>query len=562
MSYQAIMNQLAKCLCLLLLLCILGCHSDSRSSIATSDQINISEDRYWFTGVSGHQWANNATLARVEVRIRGYQRGAVTVRISDGVGTEVFNKRYGFGGFDWVIGSNEFIDISFTDPAEPGVWAIRLEFLDFYGHLYLTLTDVSVTEETVVQAPTSTLSILDASFGDEGRAVWTPDLGFGADLALDSMGRIVVAGTVLDDAGQRELAVGRFTASGALDTSFATDGVFRWTVPTASGASALALDGADILVSGYRFDSSADDDLTVLRLTAAGALDPGFASGGVFSFDDDLEESGLDIALDSVGRVLVTGSSRDLDNTLGHMLLLRLTAGGALDPGFGVGGVVQSSEPSDRGRGVVVDGSDRPIVMGERNNGLQLWKYTTTGVADLTFGVNGEVTNSGAVDEVRIGRSLAQKSSGELAVTGLLFFEAQNDPADLAVWRFSADGNEDVGFGSDGLVTYVFPNGPAVGTSVAFDSTGQIVVLGSTRTRDVTQSDASATLWRFLNTGDLDTTLTDSMSTGVVRFDARLANTATSGNACVFDGGELFVSGAVTDHIDTAIDVLIWKLLP
>ena len=86
---------------------------------------------------------------------------------------------------------------------------------------------------------------------------------------------------------------------------------------------------------------------------------------------------------------------------------------------------------------------------------------------------------------------------------------------------------------------------------------------GLTRSTGTEETDASATLWRYFDTGAVDTSLTGSDGTGVARFDARKGNIGTGASSLVVTpGGEVFSTGGASDQETGAIDLIVWKLLP
>lgn len=123
------------------------------------------------------------------------------------------------------------------------------------------------------------------------KADGTPDTAFGVQgtrtVGLNGItapvftaeGKIVVAGSVTTtDGTTRTFAAARLTAAGALDYPFGGGGIVRTSVPGFARATAVQSNGAVVLAGGVA--RSADDpfDTTakVVRLTAAGAVDPAF----------------------------------------------------------------------------------------------------------------------------------------------------------------------------------------------------------------------------------------------------------------------------------------------
>ena len=184
---------------------------------------------------------------------------------------------------------------------------------------------------------------LDASFGTGGRVTidfggtMTSPLAWRSTRGPDSRRRPLTAGRL----DRHRLRRGPADRRGALDASFGTGGKatidfgdthddgMAWRSTRRAGSSSPAI---------HSRAGSTDTDFAVARLTAAGALDASFGTGGKATIDfggtDDLAR---DVAID--GRA---GSSSPA-LTLGRLnrwdfAVVRLTAAGTLDASFGAGG--------------------------------------------------------------------------------------------------------------------------------------------------------------------------------------------------------------------------------
>src|SRR2546427_290790 len=123
----------------------------------------------------------------------------------------------------------------------------------------------------------------DTTFGSGGKVTTAIGAGdeFGCAVAIDSSGRIVVAGASYNGTNHDDAAV-RYTTSGSLDTTFGSGGK----VTTAIGGgdewgSAVAIDGSGrIVVAGTSDNGTGNDDFAVVRYTTSGSLDTTFGSGG------------------------------------------------------------------------------------------------------------------------------------------------------------------------------------------------------------------------------------------------------------------------------------------
>ena len=118
------------------------------------------------------------------------------------------------------------------------------------------------------------LAALDPSFGTGGKlnAPGSPFTG----VALQPDGKIVVAGTSNND-----FLVARFNPDGSLDTSFDGDGIKTIEVGGTEHASAVAIqsDGKIVVVGS----TSVNTSVAVVRLTTTGALDTSFDTDGTCS---------------------------------------------------------------------------------------------------------------------------------------------------------------------------------------------------------------------------------------------------------------------------------------
>lgn len=179
---------------------------------------------------------------------------------------------------------------------------------------------------------------LDPTFGEGGivhlGADSVSDLS-GTSVALDSGGRIVVAGLTGTWAGS--LVVARFLDNGAIDASFGVDGFFSGPMTQGHIAHPQILRTSDgrFRVTTNLQTTGPDPNLpvqfcSVVGLTADGALDASFGNAGLADISDagagDVTCNAL--AVQPGGGLLVAGSDS------GHGMVVRLVADGTIDSGF------------------------------------------------------------------------------------------------------------------------------------------------------------------------------------------------------------------------------------
>ena len=137
----------------------------------------------------------------------------------------------------------------------------------------------------------------------------------------------------------------RVHANGALDNTFGNNdpknGIYTLAGSVNDGAIFydLAAQGNKSIIVG-----SKENDLIVVRLNSSGELDPTFGTAGSFLYDTSspTSYSAENVAVDSVsGSIYVLGTKGSFD-----LFVLKLTSAGALDPDFGVGGVLSITAAS------------------------------------------------------------------------------------------------------------------------------------------------------------------------------------------------------------------------
>lgn len=130
---------------------------------------------------------------------------------------------------------------------------------------------------------------------------YVPPMG----LALRGDGKILLSGTAFLGT-TLEFGVSRLRPEGSVDSSFGVGGhvSFGFT-PTSRDlclGMALQRDGKILLVG------DTDGALALARLTPDGALDPGFADGGLLTSSSALASSGAAVTVQADGRIVVVGS--------------------------------------------------------------------------------------------------------------------------------------------------------------------------------------------------------------------------------------------------------------
>ena len=287
---------------------------------------------------------------------------------------------------------------------------------------------------------------LDPSFDGDGLVTLsftTPGNDVGLGIAVQADGKIVVVGTSNSGSGDSDFAVARFNDDGSLDNTFDVDG--RVTTSFSGGDDvgsgiAVQADGK-IVVVGTSDDGSGDSDFAVARFTVNGSLDPSFSGDGrvtlSFTAGDDV---GSGIAVQSDGKIVVVGTTDDLSNT--WFAVARFTVNGSLDPSFAGDGTVisrSSKNGDDMGSGNAVQSDDRTVVVGSSDDGSGKWRFVVARFSiDASFpdpdNSSGKaITSFTAGDD--IGSGIAVQSDGKIVVVGTA--DDGSGDSDFAVARYN-----------------------------------------------------------------------------------------------------------------------------
>jgi uncharacterized delta-60 repeat protein len=298
------------------------------------------------------------------------------------------------------------------------------------------LMDSAGTNYFMAMRITST-GTLDASFGTNGRTIiaFNSQESIGIAMALQADGKIVVGGYASNaSATAYVFALARLTTSGALDTSFDTDGKQTTVLgPDFDVISDLAIQAdGKIVVAGVSYNSLSVAELAVARYTTAGALDNTFGTGGKFTWSANNQDTqAYSIAMQPDGKIVVSGSWDN--NTNFDFIIMRLTAAGALDNSFGTAGKVMTAIGTDDDEaysvavqldGKIVAGGDI-YVPSQTGYDIAVVRYTSGGTVDNSFGTAGKAIvdmNSGSDDEY--GMIVSQ---GLKIIVGVLHYDASDN---------------------------------------------------------------------------------------------------------------------------------------
>jgi uncharacterized delta-60 repeat protein len=365
------------------------------------------------------------------------------------------------------------------------------------------------------------------------------------------------------------LAVPAAAAPGDLDGSFSGDGwvrtydVFGYSKPFfPKGAEDVAIqpDGKILAVSELQ-DGNSHWWFGVYRWLPNGDLDRSFGSGGWVANDLGIFPMPHTVALQADGKILVGGQVEcpGLQLCFG---IVRYNPNGSLDSSFGVSGVARAGFPGSRCgcelHDLAVQRNGRIVAVGWRFRGgdaqddmlLAVARFLPDGRLDRTFSGDGRFSRDfGYGDD--LGSAVAVQPDGRIVVGGVASYRYRTE-ADFVVVRLRPNGRLDRTFSGDGVKTVNF-RGQRYDDLYGLDlqRDGHIVAAGISAVGFRRDAPRFAVL-RLNRNGTLDR-----------RFGRRLLKPGPHGGyarAILADSsGGILVGGLAYD--DSALDTSAWALV-
>ncbi|MCW2962556.1 MAG: hypothetical protein JWM90_2943 [Thermoleophilia bacterium] len=213
-----------------------------------------------------------------------------------------------------------------------------------FGSSNSTATLTMSQDDSSGRAMTAPVTGADAGFGAGGIVSWPVGVGNVTSYSgiVDSKGRVIASD--YRSGGGQPMSATRMTAAGAPDGSFGTGGLAEVLVGTTAVSYSTAVQADDkVLLGGFAYaGAGTGNDLAVVRLEEDGDLDPTFATGGRLLLPLS-SGSGTDIAFNLAvrpdGRILVIAQMIESGPGTWSTVVLQLSKDGELDTYFGTDGI-------------------------------------------------------------------------------------------------------------------------------------------------------------------------------------------------------------------------------
>jgi uncharacterized delta-60 repeat protein len=286
---------------------------------------------------------------------------------------------------------------------------------------------------------------LDTTFGTAGKAVTS--FGSGPDRAyamvLQPDGKIVVGGEATVAASGLDFALVRYNTDGSLDTTFGTGGKMTTQVQGSTGRDAIyALALQTVSGESRIVAAGGEGDFRLARFTANGAVDTSFGTNGkVLGVFGGSIGAAYALALTAEGRIVVAGY------TSNDFALARLDQTGVMDSSFGTAGKVVTrlnTSNTDIATSVALQSDGRIVAAGWVNAGatsaadFAVLRFSPTGVLDTSFGTGGTViTPVAAPGKSDKANALALQPDDRVPVVRILVAgQADANNSDFALTRY------------------------------------------------------------------------------------------------------------------------------
>lgn len=318
-----------------------------------------------------------------------------------------------------------------------------------------------------IQGSAQNAGDLDTSFNTTGK--YTFDYGFQDNITSVCVQpadqKIVVAGTAITPSFSGKLLVTRLLPNGTPDLTFANGGSLVITNFNESYAyEVLVRTDGKLLVAGSKADPAFQFSTLVMRLNNDGTIDTTFGNAGFATHEIS---TGDDFALAAAEqpdhKIVLAGSALDASFN-NQPSVVRLLENGDIDSTFGVNGValISVSNNDNKFNSVFLQPDGKIVASGHIDNGLTLSgqfdfdlitaRFNADGTPDNTFGTNGIVITSTAIDNVDDAFGNALTSDGKILVSG--FRVQPNFSYDAILLQYDSTGLADPSFGTNGLVVF------------------------------------------------------------------------------------------------------------
>jgi len=331
---------------------------------------------------------------------------------------------------------------------------------------------------------------LDPTFGNGGTVTTSFANGSAGVGSFEQANGDIVAVAQVDfvDGGGTGIGLVRYTSTGALDTTFGTNGI---TLTTFAGIAfdpfgfAVQTNG-DLLVGGVATNKSGLNGFGLARYTSNGVLDTTFGTNGLVATKVGTRSDAPSALLVQPNGQIVMGGFEvaGAQGVPGIMSLVRYNANGSLDTTFGKGGISLASATFLGPETLALLSNGDYLAVGQDGNGNNalVAEFSSKGVLlpnVTSANVVAALTSSqSAVPNVMFqAPTIFQPNGDYIVATTSCTFHSECRGTRIGAGRFLETGETDTTFNSN-IESFNPRQTTSVAEAVALQSNGQIVIGG------------------------------------------------------------------------------------
>ena len=387
---------------------------------------------------------------------------------------------------------------------------------------------------------------LDNTFGNYGIVTTSIEAFDEAhDIAIQADGKIVVS--------NHDFYLARYMTNGSLDNTFGNAGIV--TPAVEENLSLYAYDFAiqtdgKIVVAGRGYYTGSAETFVLKRYNTNGSLDNTFGNAGIVTTSiGEYGSHANGIAIQTDGKIVLAGKSQTSGNFPPYVFALtRYNTNGSLDNTFGASGIVTTSIGINSAANDIVIQADGKILAAGSSDSLGSYnftfsRYNTNGILDTTFDTDGIVTSSFEESQLVELTAITLQVDGKIVATGCGPSNIMYN-CNIGVARYNTNGSLDNTFGVAGIV--ITAVGDASGANaIAIQDDGKIVAAGGSFS---SISDGDFTIVRYNNnlTGDISES---NISSQISIYPNPFSNTTTLKTDNLFENATFIVYNTLGEQV-------------
>jgi uncharacterized delta-60 repeat protein len=326
---------------------------------------------------------------------------------------------------------------------------------------------------------------LDLTFGNGGVVTTSFANGSaGVGSFEQSNGDIVAVAQVhFVDNGGTGIGLARYTSSGALDTTFGTNGITNTTFAgfTFDPFGFAVQKNGDILVAGEAISSAGRIEFGLARYTSDGILDATFGSGGLATTSVGTRvDVPTAMLLQPNGKIVMAGFEVAQEGIApGKMSMVRYNANGSLDTTFGTGGISLVTDTIIGPDALALLSNGNYLAVGQNENGKTgvVVELNSKGVLQPKVAA-GTLATALTSSQSGFSPTIFQPNGDYIVAVTSCTDDSQCRGSKIGVARFLETGKTDTSFNAISFESFDPTQTTSVGKAIALQTNGQIVIGG------------------------------------------------------------------------------------